>query len=394
MQKKIYFNELFFAIYLFMFILLRMLTTTFQNISTLILFLAMLCLLFVSIIYNKGNLNKKFLVFLILSIFFWVIQILMFFNDMTVQYLYNFIIYGLISVYFFSNVYNIKEFLRYYSHISTVAFFIVSLDPILGLKFSATYMIFGFALLPAVCGLFIGWLLFQKKHNFLLILIGIMELLFFGNRSALLTSIIFIVILFIYWNRVRYVSLHGKILRIVSLIILIPISILLFSYSHDMLLYINNIFITRFNFHSYAVVTLINFTQDWNFEISYATRAPIRDAAIDYFERNNIWLGSGIGSFHNYYGIFSHNFILDILTSIGIIGLFIFSILFLFSLFRLRRADKYEITFFILFFCLSVIPLSFSSTFIETSEFWILLFFGYFYHQRVNAKLDSTIIAR
>src|SRR5699024_3200339 len=112
-ESRIEYNELFLAIYLFMFIILRVFTTTFQQISTIILFLAVLILVGLSFIYNKGKFEKSFIVFLSISLIFWITQFLFYANDYTFYYLYYFIIYGVLSAYFLSYMKKFNSFLYY-----------------------------------------------------------------------------------------------------------------------------------------------------------------------------------------------------------------------------------------------------------------------------------------
>src|SRR5699024_12844269 len=91
------------------------------------------------------------------------------------------------------------------------------------------------------------------------------------------------------------------------------------------------------------------------------------------------------------YGIYSHNLIIDIINSFGIIGLCIISFLIIKTIFRIKTSNIYLGISIILMFSLSIIPLMFSTTFIELSEFWIFILIGTFTMNKDFTKNKKNI---
>lgn len=383
------YNELILAIYLFLFILLRIFTTTFRSMSTIILFSSVSVLLLASFMHNKGRINKVFGLFLITAIVFWVSQLLFYFNGYTIHYLYYFIIYGFMTIYFFTQIRDVSVFLVQYSKISIIAFFILLLDPLMNFRFSATYMTFGTALLPVFCGLVIGWLYSNKLHYLLFTIASFLMLLFFANRSAILTATIFLVAAYFYLKKPEKFEYRKKAKLGLAIGILLVTMFILLINLNPILVLLNERFMIPNGYSSYSLNTLIRFTTNWNFSAEYSSRGVVQEEALNYIFNNNLVLGNGIGSFHNYYGAFSHNYLIDIMNGLGIIGIVGFFVLLINSLRSFIRSDKDQGLFFILMFCLSMIPLTFSSTYIETGEFWILLFYGLLYPGFKKLGLDN-----
>src|SRR5699024_6187049 len=163
-------------------------------------------------------------------------------------------------------------------------------------------------------------------------------LLFFANRSSILTAVIFVVACVIYKFNIEKHRREKHVYFGVFLPLILLLGLVLLFNMNAILSSLYNI-LYEAGYHSYSLLTLTRFTEDWEFGSEFSSRSVIQQEAIKFILDNDIVFGNGIGSFRSYYGRYSHNFLIDIFNSVGLIGFVLWGSLFTFSFIRIKDAD-------------------------------------------------------
>ncbi|MFJ7363445.1 O-antigen ligase family protein [Peribacillus frigoritolerans] len=366
-------NEFLFTLYIFLFSLLKVLTVNVQGISTQILLVCVLSILIVSLFYNKMLINIRVLFFMIIMSIFLCIEFLFRGNSETGNYIYNFIIYGGITVYLYSFVKDKNQVLFYYAYFSLILFLLYCWDPFNGYLLTTNYMIFGFNfMLPAFAGLYIGGKYLGIKWMRIFALFALIEIVLFANKGSSFAAF-FIIFIF----STFFVNNNGK-YRLVKRFFLYGFALTAIYIIWINLLNIINTLINiveKINLNSYSLTTLKSILIDRTIENRLSEREQIWQNAKDFIEINPL-IGSGTAAFHSNFGIYPHNLFLEILTSYGMLGLIIFIILWLKSCKVVLISSSFDKIFCILMLCLWVVPLTFSMNIFESKEFWIFIMIG------------------
>lgn len=372
--EKNHINELLFTVYLYLFSLMKIFTTNFPSISTQLLLGSTLIILVISLFHNKMRFSKKFISLLAISIFVILFEILTRSNNQTLNYVYDYVIYGVITAFLYSYVTNKEIIIKYYANISILVFLILFLDPLYNYKMTETYMVFGYSMLPAFLGMYLGWLYLNKKWIIPFVIVAFIQLIFFANRGAILTALI--IILLLYLNKLSTRKLNFNfIMKQISLFFITIIGAFFIAINAYKIVESLYQFLVQKGYFSYALFTLTRTLRTGDVAFEMSTRDVIHDSAWEFIG-NNLMFGNGIGAFHDYYGIYSHNLILDILATFGVIGFIIFLILFIKSIQKLLTSSGYDRLFGILIVSLATIPLWFSMNFFVSKEFWVLIMMG------------------
>ena len=383
--KDFYLNEFFLALYLYLFVLLRPLLSLSQTNSTMILFFCSFLIISVSIFYNYLFKKKRLtfyaikgllFIFFILSIV--LIDIIIRSNSKSFNFIYDFIIYAIIPIYLFVHVKYYMRFIYYFGILSVFIFIMYAPDPFIDYKISKGYMTYGYSvMLPCFIGLHLLRNIFKKSKMFLLEIICFVLLLLFGNKGAIISVLIYIILwqLFIRKNNRRTISIY-----FISIFILIPILNNLRGYLEELLNYL-----TYQGYYSYSLKSFYNvLIGDSN---GLSGRDVIWENAIELINQSLLF-GNGLGTFESQFNTYSHNIILDIAVSYGVIGLAIFSSFLLIGLKHFIMVKKETRILFIIFFSLSIPKLMTSSYFFSEMGFWIFVFIciNSLYTSRLNFK--------
>ena len=109
-----------------------------------------------------------------------------------------------------------------------------------------------------------------------------------------------------------------------------------------------------------------------------STRSGLYSGAINAFLDSPLW-GNGLGSVFGILGIYSHNFVLDFLVEVGLIGTF-FILVFLYKTYRkLRKLSKIEpvCMFFLIVFISTIVNHSFSNYWAAAMKLFMICSFVY-----------------
>lgn len=370
--KNIISEELIFVLWFWEFALLRYFVMENKDKSTLILFSGALILLILSLF--KGVKVSNFFVFIMIFYMYGFFKYI-FTNEIAYvrvleDFLYKFIINGILPVYFLTQIKNSKKVLKLLIFFSVIVFFIFFKDPFNGYILTGDYMGFGFLVaLPVYFCLNIGRKYYNYNYLLPIEIITIILIFGFSNRSAILSFLVFNFLNFVFIEKKGY---KKKIIEITIVIIISIIVIFLFKYI------INFIFIKmeQQNLHIRVVETIHNyFYEKHALNTLSSGRIFIWDNAIKIVNKN-IFFGSGLKFFESIYGYYSHNIVLDLLMQFGVFIFLGFTYLCIKSFFNIIHYNYYEKILGIMFFSLWFPKLLFSSSMYHDSGLWMFLAFG------------------
>jgi O-antigen ligase len=374
-------HEFLFVIYLWGFTLLRPLFKIYNELSTEILYvfaISIVSLSFIQIIIAKRINIKGYI--LITTMFFIILTDFIFrSNSLTLLYLYEFIIYGLIPIHLITQVKNPRKILKYFSILSVFAFFLFFLDPFFDYYFLNDYMTFGFQFaLPAYFGLYIGRRYFNFRWLQPIELICLVILIVFANRSVFFSVLVFWTLIELFYEK-----------NLIKFIFYIFIFGILIIFIQDFLQIIIN-FLANNGLYSYSLrnIQLHLINSDWTG--LFSGRLEIWSLANAMINENLI-IGSGTASFHYKYASYSHNLYLDIMLQYGLLGLIFFTGLLIKSFIRLSHNSKFTFLLGLLLFSLWFPKLFFSVYFYRDITIWSFLAIGFIQFNIKNNILDSKI---
>lgn len=369
-MKKRNINEMLFVLYIFLLIIVKFFFKLNPSHTFIMLLIPAITILLVSIIYNgKKAFRFKTQIFIItfFIILIFIISILFNDNEYILNYLYEFFIYGFIPMYLFSKVKNINEVIRIGAKFSIIAFLIYFYDPLINYYYFSDYMSFGLVcMLPIFFFSSLSRKVLHKKGYLFLEIMSLLELLIFCNRGAFLTAMIVEIVFFIVDN-----SKEKNKYWLIKIFLLTSLSVLLVNNINNFLMILQD-FLTKLNFDSYSIHAISLMLSGASSGLS--GREEIWMNAISYFYENPI-IGHGIGAFEKIYEIYTHNLILETLTSTGIFGL----LLIIVSIIKyIRKSSMNENKcFYFALLIVAIVPLLFSIYIFRWLYFWILIYIAY-----------------
>ena len=225
-------------------------------------------------------------------------------------------------------------------------------------------MTFGYKMLLP-CLTFFSYGIKEKKK--MLLILGVIsggEILMLGSRAATICIAVYFV-LYIIFIRAAEMNTKKRIFYIISITV---ISLIILLYYKQILLSVGNLF-DSLGFSSRTINRIIqgNLIED-------PIRLSIYGQSVDIIKEH--WLfGHGILSDRYYFGVYCHNFFLELFIQFGLIGGCIV-LFFLFSKLLKGFNSKHYMAFkqgFIIFFSCSIVRLMVSYSFWEDSNFWSML---------------------
>jgi O-antigen ligase len=199
----------------------------------------------------------------------------------------------------------------------------------LGANYLAVGRISGIAVLSIITLIFVLKKKIQKILLFLIILFPIFNILIAGGRGPLLSLAISILILFIYLGLHSFKLLKRDILIKKSYLNITLVLFLLIFISFLLIIFYKDFFVTTI----YRLSLLENLEGS-----SIETRISMyRTAVVSLYNFPCNMIGVGIGGFSYIYNrsdmrLYPHNIFLEILSELGVLGMFLFTFMILFSL--------------------------------------------------------------
>ncbi|MDQ5913793.1 MAG: hypothetical protein QG623_412 [Patescibacteria group bacterium] len=361
-------NEFLFVAYVFTFPLMGLLIPFFKQYSIFLLTFPALLILLVSFWSNAKHKmlkpDKFYLVAISLVSLVLLIDMVARRNAYTFRYAYQFIIFGIMPMYLLSKVRDLKQVLKYLAFFSVPVIVLYSPDPFIKYFVTGDYLKFGyFAMLPAYLGVHIGRKYLGFKWLLPFELVALFQIVFFSNRGALVTAMVFILLSKIFIDK--------RSLRKLLLIITMCITAVVFTFYLKPILETSIEYLQENNLESYSLNSLYQ---------------SVEEGGDPYSGRQEIWsnaesdvivspiVGHGTGYFISRYGVYTHNIYLELLSSWGIIGLsgfILFSVAYIYSMSKSKGTIR---LFMLLMAVIGLIPLLFSLEIFSWLYFWLFFY--------------------
>jgi O-antigen ligase len=378
--------ELLFVIYFWGFLFLRPILKAFETKSTLILFVFVLVMLFLSLVgmlrRKDARIGNAVILMLIFFIIFLVDSVFRH-NILSNEYVYRFVYSGILSVFFLSKVRDADKLLKYFSWFSLLAFLLFGGDPLNGFSTFSDYMDYGFNLvMPAFFGMFLGFHHLKIKWMLIFEILCFLCIVIFANRTSLLSVLVFIILYFILIspNRKRIIFRWIIPMSLLAIIILLNIdSIAKFAYKFVYF---------KFGYNSYALSKFTSTLHKLDLHVLFSGRLEIWTKATNMFKESPL-IGHGLGSFQARYGFYSHNVFLDLLIFFGILGSSIFCFFIITSVIKIWRTNESSKIIGFLFMSLCFPKLIFSAYFLEDVGFWCFIAFTFLSMKSGNSLIDN-----
>ena len=363
-------DEFLSALYLWMFSLTRIFISNFIEYSFYILLFFSTMIIVLSFFLSKKTrkLNSKVIIIIFVVLVGFIISALVTPNPVLIQRIYEFIIYGVISIYLFSKIGSLKKFFEFFAYLSVVSFYMHFLDPLNNYKIFGDYMSFGFnCMLLVFCGCSIGTRFYNKKIFIITKYLSLFELAIFCNKGALVTGLFLELLFFLLKNE----NATKKIIKVILLLIFI--FLIYFQFNNLLLMVVDKL--KELNINSYSITSI--YKSLLGITNGLAGRDNIWANAISFFSERCLF-GHGIGAFDYKFNIYTHNIFLDILCSHGVCGLSIFVVFVISYIVKLIKAENAEKYCYMFFIAIGLIPLIFSIYTFKWQFFWIFLYVGFF----------------
>lgn len=389
--KSEYLGDIYFVIYLFLFSMLKPITSSSPQISTYVLLGGVAVLLFLTIVNNRLS-RKMFTQWALTSVLIlgWLsFDFVVRHNSMQVEIYYNFMLYGILPLFFLSSVRNYKIVLKAYTTLSIVVGIVFLADPFMNYRWSSTYMEFGLTfMLPAFCGALIALFCYKKKPSIIPCAIFLIEMIICGNKSVIITAGVLLVAFYCFFNPGKRIYTYMK-------VILIAIAAVLVYFFR---LEILDIFIgisKDLGLNSYALSTF-RIMLAGESSLVYNTRLSIWEDAWQQFLNSPI-LGQGFGYFESLSSFstgYVHNIELDILVASGLIGGMIYIFLFVKSIIKLVKCKNRDKQLLLVVLMISwFVPMQFSLSLWKVMNFWVYWGVCYFRNpQTVGEPYEYPVV--
>ena len=375
MKKKIVTPEFIFIFYVFGFAMLRPILFLFRARSSVIIVSFIAVVLLFSLLNGHVFEKRCFVKWVIISVFF---EVLLYFSppEVSATYMVNYFMYGIMALFLLINVNDYQRILHWIVRFSCINGVLLILDPFFSYQFNGGYMEYGFNLLMfSFTGLLLGYFYYRNRHFFVPIVIELIMISFYGNKGACVTAIfLFLGGMFLSGSNVkRFIYSVFACLGILSW--------------RTILLWIIDL-AKYFGVSSYSITTMKIMLSD-KADIVFSARTNIWETAQMWISEKP-FLGYGIGVFEATTNGYAHNIFYDITLSFGFIGLIIFIILLLHSVYKIyyNPCKEYKLFQLCCLFCW-LIPMQFSLTLWNVTIFWV--YWGlYFYDNKYKRwKIES-----
>ena len=375
MRIKVASPEFVFVFYIFGFATLRPVLFLFRAYSTLIVAAFIIVAVAASLICSHVFGERCFIKWLVISAFF---EMILFFGqrEISVTYMVNFFMYGVVALFLLMNVCDYQRVLYWVVRFSCINGVLLILDPFFGYQFNGNYMSYGFNMLMfSFTGLLIARFYYRNRFFSVPIVIELAMILFYGNKGAGITAaILLLYAMFLSGSKVKRliycaVGCIGALSwRTVTLWVI------------DAAQY--------FGINSYSITTLKDMLSD-NADIVFSVRTDIWEAAGMWISQKPVF-GYRVGAFEAAIKLYAHNVFYDITLCFGFVGLAVFIVLLLHSVYKMYRNPYKEYKLFQLCcLCCWLLPMQISLTLWNVPLFWVYWGLYFFDDQYKRQKIQS-----
>ena len=366
-MKKISVNELLLSLYLILF------PSFSYFFKSQVLNYVFICAIIIAFIFNSLLTNKRNTEINIITLSLFAFTFVFYNNDMLIDYLGKYIIYGFLTMLLFSKVENYDKVIHYSAFLHLILFIISIMDPFNNYKIYQGYMSFGlFCALPCFLLFHIEENYYKNKKYIIPEIISIL-LLFYSNRNTILIAIVFVLIF-------DLVTKKRSLKKMVKYSLLLIFTSIIIMNAESILNYISK----KFQLNTYAITAILQWFHGET--TGLAGRDIIWDRAINVFTSHPIF-GIGIGGYHARYGVYCHNLFLDILVSTGVLG-FILLLIYLFKSIKIYKCLNNKV-FFVFIFVIGFLPLMFNNYFMAWKYFWIAIYMVLSYEKKVKGEMKK-----
>lgn len=339
------------------------------EIVEIITMLATIVMLIRTIKINNFKFNRKFIFFFLSMIILYLINMsVVAYKFDIIEMLIKFLGYNVIIVYVILSGVNYNYILIFWHKIAKYTTVVVFIFYILGITKNIDYMFLG--IYNAYNALIVFYYLFkEKKLTDILLVMPIIVLGLNGNRSALLTVALSIVIGLMF-------SLNKRKRIVVYLLLFLLLFLIIINMEGILEILINTF--DNISINSYSIRKIRQMLQGKFWEMS-SGRDKLYRIAIDII-KDSKGLPRGIGYFEqmtDHEFEYPHNFFLDLFIIIGIYFGIVFIFWFLIKIQRFiiftKRYERDKLVFFSLILIFFITRTMFSSTFLIERSFWIVM---------------------
>ena len=271
--------------------------------------------------------------------------------------------------------YSLEEMLYCSCKLSKISFCVLFWIPFFS-YFYTSYMRFGYGMLTVVVFTYIDFAYLQKKRenanallvhkiekliSLVILLVGSVEILFFGSRGATFALILFVALDRIFYNKKRILlNSFFILLAIVSYIYI------------DKIFHLIDIILQALGVFSYAIMKFER-QLSRGFAAASSSRDTLYMNSIEMINKSP-FLGNPI-SIDEEGGDYVHNIFLQVAQDLGIVMLFVLVCFILYCLYQISNEKNliYDRLIILSLFSISIGRLMFSSTIWRRPEFWMLI---------------------
>ena len=367
--------EFLFVFYVFGFATLRPILFLLRTYSSAIIafFIAgtALSYLLYSHVFERGCFIKWVVVSALFEIFLYFGQ-----REASTTYMVNYFMYGVVALFLLMNVKDYQRVIYWVVRFSCVNGALLILDPFFEYQFNGGYMPYGFNMLVfSFTGLLFGYFYYRNRNFLVPIVIELLMISFFGNKGACIAALCLLL---------GAMILSGSKVKRVFYSVVAGLGIL--GWRTILLLIID--VAQYFGVTSYSIKTMKMMLSS-NADIIFSARTNIWDEAIIWILKKPVF-GHRVGAFEAVTEVYAHNIFLDIAIAFGFVGLIIFVILLLHSVYQMYRnpCKEYKLFQLCCFFCW-IIPMQISLTLWNVIWFWVYwgmyLFDGQYKRQKIKS---------
>lgn len=326
---------------------------------------------------NKFKISNKFIIFILSILLLFMLNIfLVDYKSIVTTEMLNFIIYNIIIIYIISQGINFKHSLNIWYKIAIYTTIVSPIYMIMVSNKMSSYMFYGIYMSYSFCIILLYYIKTNKKINLPLLMYILVSTMIYGNRSAVLTMIMSIIIFNLLFQE-KYTK------KVIFIILISLLSIFAVIYQ-DQLISETIRFLTQLDLKTYSINKyLLQLNKGLGSALS--GRDFLYNDGLRMISESK-GLPLGIGYFENATGIrYPHNFFIDFFIVFGIYGgIILLSSILISSIKTFINFDKYGKQFMILIFIVSSVRLMFSSTFIVERNFWIIISLLVFAYQNIG----------
>lgn len=356
------------------------------NLSVIVSALLLFC-----VFINNGKISGRIVPLLLTAgtiIFLLMVSLLLNGTGSIVNYLANFLCFGMTSIILVSTNYNIghvcKVLIKIY--VFYLIFYLLFIRSVFlnGSTYWSEQMGRAYGFVPIIVFAF-AMLLYRdifhttKSGKIVIFLMGALALVFLafdcGTRGALVSVVISFVFLLI--------AKEKRVKRLALILMFGVAAVCVVNYYREILQFAHSFL----NAHGINIGALDKMVFLLNTDGADNGRNVLYESAKQYFYASPI-IGNGVGYYEKMQDSYAHNIVLEILCEFGILGLFV---LVWFIAADLRILMKGKITqtkaMGLFFFCISIPMLLFSNSYWLLPQFWIYVFWTIINYRELRKKI-------